>query len=127
MNEGVDAAHFPSKHRRRRREPAHAEDDLRFVTTVNRAAAREAFIETANKTENGRGERRGQSDAWKFFEGNFGMLFQGQGVDIFFGNEEQHVMAALPKHLRHGQAGKQMAARSTTCDDCVHFRFKFEA
>ena len=127
MNEGGYAAHFSSKYRRRRRESAHAEHHLGFVTAVNRATARQTFIETANKTENGGREGRGQSDAWKFFERNFRMLFQGQGVHIFFGNEEQYFMAALAKHFRHGQAGKQMSASSTACNDCVHLGFKFEA
>src|SRR5437868_6351078 len=85
------------------------------------------LIAVSTLGKNGGREWRGQSDAWKFFERNFRMLFQGQGVHIFFGNEEQYFMAALAKHFRHGQAGKQMSASSTACNDCVHLGFKFEA
>ena len=44
----------------------------------------------------------------------------GERVDLLFGNEEHHFVAVAAQHFRDRDAGKQMPASSSACDNSVH-------
>ena len=81
---------------------------------------RKAFVEAPNKRENRGRKRRGQRDGRQFLEAKIRSPLDREGVDLLLGNEEQRLVPALAQHFRHGETGKEMPARSSTCDHGVH-------
>ena len=47
------------------------------------------------------------------------VLCRGVGIDLFLGNQENHVVAAVAQGFGDGNAGKQVAAGATAGDEDV--------
>src|SRR5204863_9036191 len=113
VNECWNAAHLSGEDRRGGSEPAHPENDLRFEPSVNGTATPETFVESTNKSQDGRRKRRGQPNGRQLFERNFRMFLQRQRIDILFRNEKQHLVSARAQHLRDGKSREEVSASSS--------------
>src|SRR5262245_22727350 len=120
MNESRYAPHFSGKHRRSGGESSHSENNLRIKSTIDGTATPEAFVKSANKSQDSRRKWGRQTDRREFLERNFRMFLQGERVDILFRYKKQHFMSALAQHFGDSKSRKKMPASSSTCDDGVH-------
>src|SRR5207302_3488550 len=121
VNKRRDAADAARQNRRCRSKSAHAEHDLRFEFLINRPATGKAFGEATKEAKDGRGINRWKSDRRKFFEAKLRSRRKRETVDLFFGNEQEHFVSAFAQNFGDRDSGKQMTARSSTCNDRVHF------
>src|SRR6516165_3968168 len=121
MNKGSDSAHSSRENRRSRSESAHPYHAVGLKSLVNRAAAWDARSEATNESEDRRGINRRQPDGGKFFETKLRARGQREAVDFFFRNKQQHFVSAFAENFGDRDSRKEMAARSSTCSDRVHF------
>jgi hypothetical protein len=120
VNESWNPAHLPGEHRCGGSKAAHAENRVRLELAINPAAKPEAFRKTPREAEDGRGERRRQPNRGQPVKPKLRSPGERQSVDFLFGNEKHHLVAAGPQHFGNRQAGKQVPARSATCNHGVH-------
>ena len=120
VNQRGNAAHPSGQNWRGRSESTHTEDDLRFEFLVNRSAAGKAFGKPANESENLRRINRRKTNGWQFFEPELRPGRERQGVDLLFGNEQEHFVSAFAQNFSNGDSGKEMPTRTSACNDRVH-------
>ena len=92
---------------------AHAEYDLRFEFLIDRSATRNAFGEATQETKDGGRISRRKSDGRQFFESKLGASGKRQVIDLFFRDEQKHLVTAFLKDFGHCDAGKQMPASAS--------------
>ena len=108
VNESRDAAHPSGQHRRGGSEAAHAEDDMRLELPINRAAERKAFVEAPDETRKSRAKKATADRSSAVFrsENPIGRK-AASAVDLLFGNEEHHFVAAGAQNFRDREPGKR--------------------
>src|SRR5207248_1486356 len=116
-----NTAHATGKDRRRRGKSAHPEHDLWFEFVVDRTAKRKTFGEAAHEAEDPWRNERRESDRRQFLKPELRPSRECEAVDLFFGNEQQDLVSALPQHFGNRDAGEKMSARPSASDDRVHW------
>src|SRR4030095_9091634 len=94
--------------------------NLRIKSAIDGTATPEAFVKSANKSQDSRRKRGRQTDCREFLERNFGVFLQGERVDIFFRDKKQHFVSALAQHFGDSKSRKKVPASSSACDNGVH-------
>jgi hypothetical protein len=101
-------------------ESTHAEHCARLEFAKERFYLLQAATKPEPETKQCTGRFSIKSDAWHFLDAKLRAPRGRERIDIFFRDQHHDRVTAFEEHLADGQAGKQMSAGSTCCDDEIH-------